>query len=95
MLNPSKVHEIIVHCKEIKPSCGDENRAVKPDLCRKWIALLTVEKACLTTISLEETTGTVRKTGGNFKEKLQELGGLDAVFEVCYKQSFRYGSVSL
>jgi hypothetical protein len=24
----------------------------------------------------------VRKTGGNFKEKLHELGGLDAVFEV-------------
>lgn len=29
-----------------------------------------------------ETTGAVRKTGGNFKEKLRELGGLDAVFEV-------------
>lgn len=30
-----------------------------------------------------DTTGTVRKTGGNFKEKLRELGGLDAVFEVA------------
>lgn len=34
-----------------------------------------------------DTSGTVRKTGGNFKEKLRELGGLDAVFDVarsCY-----------
>jgi hypothetical protein len=30
-----------------------------------------------------ETTGAVRKTGGDFKEKLRELGGLDAVFEVA------------
>lgn len=29
-----------------------------------------------------ETSGAVRKTGGNFKEKLREHGGLDAVFEV-------------
>ena len=29
-----------------------------------------------------DTSGMVRKTGGNFKEKLRELGGLDAVFEV-------------
>lgn len=34
---------------------------------------------------LSETSGTVRKTGGNFKEKLRELGGLDAVFEVALK----------
>ncbi|XP_050160509.1 wings apart-like protein 2 [Malus sylvestris] len=41
-----------------------------------------MEKACLSTISLEETIGAVRKLGGNFKEKLRELVGLDAVFEV-------------
>ena len=29
-----------------------------------------------------ETSGVVRKAGGNFKEKLTEHGGLDAVFEV-------------
>lgn len=29
-----------------------------------------------------ETSGAVRKTGGNFKEKLREHGGLDAVFDV-------------
>jgi len=32
-----------------------------------------------------DTSGTVRKTGGNFKEKLRELGGLDAVFELAVK----------
>ncbi|KAF8029893.1 hypothetical protein BT93_E2343 [Corymbia citriodora subsp. variegata] len=46
-----------------------------------------MEKASLSTIALEETSGIVRKTGGNFKEKLREFGGLDAVFGVsmhCY-----------
>ncbi|PON36797.1 Wings apart-like protein [Parasponia andersonii] len=79
----SKVHEILVSCKEMKSSPGDDSGVEKPELCPKWIALLTMEKACISTISLEETTGTVRKTGGNFKEKLRELGGLDAVFEVA------------
>lgn len=30
-----------------------------------------------------ETSGAVRRAGGNFKEKLREHGGLDAVFEVA------------
>ncbi|XP_021825829.1 uncharacterized protein LOC110766772 [Prunus avium] len=78
----SKVQEILVGCKELKPSCADDGEMGKPELCPKWIALLTMEKACLSTISLEETSGTVRKSGSNFKEKLRELGGLDAIFEV-------------
>ncbi|KAM1004920.1 hypothetical protein ACFX13_005095 [Malus domestica] len=78
----SKVQEILVGCKDLKPSCADDGGMEKPELCPKWIALLTIEKACLSTISLEETTGAVRKLGCNFKEKLRELGGLDAVFEV-------------
>ncbi|XVE51303.1 hypothetical protein DITRI_Ditri02bG0029400 [Diplodiscus trichospermus] len=78
----SKVEEILVSCKEIKPICGNDNGLRRPELSPKWITLLTLEKACLSKISLEDTTGTVRKTGGNFKEKLRELGGLDAVFEV-------------
>lgn len=49
----SKVHEILVSCKVIKPSCGDDSGIAKPELCPKWIALLTMEKACLSTISLE------------------------------------------
>lgn len=49
----SKVHEILVSCKEMKPGCGDDTGIVKPELCPKWISLLTMEKACLSTISLE------------------------------------------
>ncbi|EPS59149.1 hypothetical protein M569_15661, partial [Genlisea aurea] len=30
-----------------------------------------------------ETSGTILRSGGNFKEKLREVGGLDAVFEVA------------
>ncbi|XP_059671097.1 wings apart-like protein 2 [Cornus florida] len=77
-----KVQEILVSCKEMKSSDGNDAGMGKPELSPKWIALLVMEKACLSTISLEDTTGAVRKTGGNFKEKLRELGGLDAVFEV-------------
>lgn len=78
----SKVHEILLSCKELKSSYGNSGMR-KQELSPKWIALLTIEKACLSTISLEETSGTVRKSGGNFKEKLRELKGLDAVFEVA------------
>ncbi|KAH7864896.1 hypothetical protein Vadar_021791 [Vaccinium darrowii] len=82
-----KVQEVLASCKEMKSSDGNDNAMTTPKLTPKWIALLTMEKACLSTISLEDTSGTVRKTGGNFKEKLRELGGLDAVFDVarsCY-----------
>ncbi|XP_058196758.1 wings apart-like protein 2 [Rhododendron vialii] len=78
-----KVQEVLVSCKEMKSSDGKDNAMTTPKLTPKWIALLTMEKACLSTISLEDTSGTVRKTGGNFKEKLRELGGLDAVFDVA------------
>ncbi|KAB5560578.1 hypothetical protein DKX38_005535 [Salix brachista] len=78
----AKVQEILVHCKEMKSRCSDDSRMARPELSPKWIALLSMEKACLSKISFEDTSGIVRKTGGNFKEKLRELGGLDAVFEV-------------
>ncbi|XP_047168933.1 wings apart-like protein 1 [Vigna umbellata] len=77
----SRVQEILVNCKELK-ACQNDNGVERPELCPKWLALLTMEKACLSAISLDETSGAVRKTGGNFKEKLREHGGLDAVFEV-------------
>ncbi|MBA0789365.1 hypothetical protein Gotri_025691 [Gossypium trilobum] len=79
----SKVEEILVSCKEMKSRCRDDSDVRRPELSPKWIALLTLEKACLSRISIEDATGTVRKTGGDFKEKLRELGGLDAVFEVA------------
>ncbi|XP_073226113.1 wings apart-like protein 2 isoform X1 [Cicer arietinum] len=78
----SRVQEILVNCKDLKATCQSDSGVEKPELCPKWLALLTMEKACLSAISLDETSGVVRKTGGNFKEKLREHGGLDAVFEV-------------
>lgn len=77
-----KVQEVLVNCKELKPKDESDSEAKRPELNPKWVALLTMEKACLSTISLEETTGTVRKSGGNFKEKLREHGGLDAVIDI-------------
>ncbi|KAM0072583.1 putative wing apart-like protein [Helianthus debilis subsp. tardiflorus] len=77
-----KVEEILVSCKELKQRSASDGDAKRPELNPKWVALLTMEKACLSTVSLEETTGTVRKMGGNFKEKLREHGGLDAVIEI-------------
>ncbi|KAL1365120.1 hypothetical protein HN51_013212 [Arachis hypogaea] len=78
----SRVQEVLVNCKGLKTSCQNDSVVERPELCPKWLALLTMEKACLSAISLDETTGAVRKAGGNFKEKLREYGGLDAVFEV-------------
>lgn len=77
-----KVEEVLVSCKELKPRGGSDSETKRPELNPKWIALLTMEKACLSTVSLEESTGTVRKMGGNFKEKLREHGGLDAVIDI-------------
>ncbi|XP_059292098.1 wings apart-like protein 2 [Lycium ferocissimum] len=77
-----KVQDVLVSCKEIKPNDGNDGHN-RPELNPKWISLLTMAKACLSTISIEDTSGTMRKSGGNFKEKLRELGGLDAVFVVA------------
>ncbi|XP_058078033.1 wings apart-like protein 1 [Magnolia sinica] len=79
----SKVQEILLSCKEVKPSNRDDDGIGRPELSSKWISLLTMEKACLSTVSLEDTSGIVRRVGGNFKERLRELGGLDAVFDVA------------
>ncbi|KAL3851289.1 hypothetical protein ACJIZ3_013171 [Penstemon smallii] len=80
-----KVQDILVNCKEMKPKYDSDNRMEEPEMNPKWISLLIMEKACLSTFSIEDTFGTARKTGGNFKEKLREFGGLDAVFEVARK----------
>ncbi|XP_043689133.1 wings apart-like protein 2 [Telopea speciosissima] len=78
-----KVHELLLSCKEIKVSNVDNDGMGRPELSPKWIALLTMEKACLSAVSLEDTSGTVRRIGGNFKEKFREVGGLDAVVDVA------------
>ncbi|XP_075502989.1 wings apart-like protein 2 isoform X1 [Primulina tabacum] len=83
-----KVHEMLINCKEIKSRDDSDNVKEKPELNPKWISLLTMEKACLSAISIEDSSGAVRKTGGNFKEKLREYGGLDAVFEEARKCHF-------
>ncbi|XP_021740544.1 uncharacterized protein LOC110706874 isoform X2 [Chenopodium quinoa] len=78
-----KVLETFVSCKDLKASNAENDDFSRPELNPNWVSLLTLEKACLSSISIEDTSGTVRKTGGNFKEKLRELGGLDAVFELA------------
>ncbi|XP_077241724.1 wings apart-like protein 2 [Tasmannia lanceolata] len=79
----SKVLEILLSCKEIRPGNGVDDGMRRPELNSKWITLLTMEKACLSAVSLEDTSGTVRRVGGNFKERLRELGGLDAIFDLA------------
>ncbi|KAJ0250575.1 Wings apart-like protein 1 [Hirschfeldia incana] len=76
----SRVQELLVHCKEI--DSHNKAETTRPELSAKWVALLTMERSCLSKISFDDTSGSVKKTGGNFKEKLRELGGLDAVIEV-------------
>ncbi|WJX46174.1 hypothetical protein P8452_32999 [Trifolium repens] len=78
----SRVQEVLVNCKELKATFQNNSGIERPELCPKWLTLLTMEKACLSAVSLDETSGAVRKTGGNFKEKLREHGGLDAVFDI-------------
>ncbi|XP_038690884.1 wings apart-like protein 1 isoform X1 [Tripterygium wilfordii] len=77
----SKVQQILVSSKDVKS--WDDGEMERLELNAKWMALLTMEKACLSKISFEDVSGAVRKTGGNFKEKLRELGGLYTVFEVA------------
>lgn len=49
----AKVEEVLLNCNEIKRVDGDCER--RPELSPKWIALLTMEKACLSAVSLEGT----------------------------------------
>uniref|UniRef100_A0A7N0UZH3 Wings apart-like protein C-terminal domain-containing protein n=1 Tax=Kalanchoe fedtschenkoi TaxID=63787 RepID=A0A7N0UZH3_KALFE len=82
----NKVYETLVNCKELEPMTGDGEQLRRPELSPKWVALLTLEKACVSKISIEDS-GSIKKSGGIFKERLRELGGLDSVFEVaadCY-----------
>ncbi|XP_047093428.1 wings apart-like protein 2 isoform X1 [Lolium rigidum] len=78
----SKVEEILLGCKEIKPLGKDDRRTSRPQLCSKWLALLTMEKACLSGVALEETSDKVSRVGGDFKETLRVSGGLDNIFDV-------------
>ena len=48
----SRVQEILVNCKELK-TCQNDSWGERPELCPKWLALLTMEKGCLSAISLD------------------------------------------
>ncbi|ESQ35747.1 hypothetical protein EUTSA_v10006765mg [Eutrema salsugineum] len=78
----SRVQELLVNCKEVRSIDSYKAETTRPELSTKWVALLAMERACLSKISFDDTSGSVKKTGGNFKEKLRELGGIDAVLEV-------------
>ncbi|CAA7020793.1 unnamed protein product [Microthlaspi erraticum] len=78
----SRVEELLVNCKEMRSTDSYKTETTRPELSTKWVALLAMERACLSKISFDDTSGSVKKSGGNFKEKLRELGGLDAVLEV-------------
>ncbi|KAJ4774395.1 WAPL (Wings apart-like protein regulation of heterochromatin) protein [Rhynchospora pubera] len=76
----AKVEEVLLNCKELKRVDGDCGK--RPELSSKWIALLTMEKACLSAVSLEDMSDKGRKLGGSFKEKMRELGGLNTIFDL-------------
>lgn len=49
----SRVQEILVNCKDLKATCQNDSEVERPELCPIWLALLTIEKACLSAISLD------------------------------------------
>ncbi|XP_042042055.1 wings apart-like protein 2 isoform X1 [Salvia splendens] len=82
------VREILVDRKEIQPVDSIDGEKQEPELNPKWISLLTIEKACSSSITIEgfeDTSRTLQRHRSNFKKKLREFGGLDAVFEVARK----------
>lgn len=48
-----KVQEVLVSCKDMKPRDGNDDGAKRPELNPAWVCLLTMEKACLSTVSIE------------------------------------------
>eukprot|EP01018_Ginkgo_biloba_P033674 Gb_07894 [translate_table: standard] len=115
-----KVRKLLSSLKEISVGKSEQDQESdclpKQELSSRWLALLTLEKACLSTVALEgmvkcrdhcyaiarvpnswefikkifhaslaclDTSGSVRRVGGHFKERLRELGGLDAVCDVA------------
>ncbi|KAG6387209.1 hypothetical protein SASPL_152395 [Salvia splendens] len=82
------VREILVDRKEIQPVDNIDGEKQEPELKPKWISLLTIEKACSSSITIEgfeDTSRTLQRHRSNFKKKLRDFGGLDAVFEVARK----------
>lgn len=51
------VREILVDCKEMKPVDSIDGEKQEPELNPKWISLLTIEKACSSSITIEGFEG--------------------------------------
>lgn len=49
----SKVKEILANLKELKSTCWDDDDLTRPELSAKWVSLLTMEKASVSTIALD------------------------------------------
>ena len=54
-----KVQEILVSSKDLNPRDANDDCIELPELNPKWISLLTMEKACFSTISLEGSINTI------------------------------------
>lgn len=52
----SRAQEIHVNCKELRLIDSYKTETMRPDLSTKWVALLAMEKACLSKISFDGTS---------------------------------------
>ncbi|CAM6037527.1 unnamed protein product [Sphagnum compactum] len=76
----AEVHELFAREEKIDDNQDEwSGYLLGQELTAKWLALLTLEKACLSTVVLEDNSGAARKADGFFKERLRELGGLDTI----------------
>ncbi|XP_020592464.1 uncharacterized protein LOC110032988 isoform X4 [Phalaenopsis equestris] len=78
----SKVKELLSLFNDSRAGSDGDDGMKKPELSAKWIALLIIEKACLSSVSFKDMTEMTEKVWGNFKESFRELKGLDAIFHV-------------
>lgn len=87
LLLVQKVNDILCSMKgrsDGVPNLDNQSASFQAEeLSSEWLVLLTLEKACLSTVVLEDNAGSVRRVGGYFKERLRELGGLNTVCELA------------
>lgn len=49
----SRVQELLVNCKEMRSVDSYQTETTRPELSTKWVALLAMERACLSKISFD------------------------------------------
>lgn len=49
----SRVEELLVNCKEMRSTDSYKTETTRPELSTKWVALLAMERACLSKISFD------------------------------------------